>query len=301
MSLIKEFAIEPRVIATWQHFRELWEDFGAGQGRLISKYPLLWKSKVDELARQFSKPVQALAISSKIRRDEHKFLVTGRTYNGADGWLVNALSHMATEPFHAVIACENPTGAGKVLVAGEFAKDEAPYKVVAEDFIPRKAPELAACAGLLLEHCEEIQFVDPYFNPSEPRFRNTFEAMLQLCNTGSLKTLEIHREKPNPFIPGVQKANYCHQLELMVPASATLRVYFWSQNPGGLGLHPRFLLTDLGGIHFENGLDEGDPGEATLVKPLTHEVWQQCRELFCRKSAAFALAPDCIIDVAGRG
>ncbi|MGO8929682.1 MAG: hypothetical protein ACLQU3_22680 [Limisphaerales bacterium] len=301
MSLIKEFAIEPEVVAKWQHFRELWEDFGVAQGRLISKFPIMWKTRVDELATKLSKPVQAATISAKIRRDEHKFLVTGRTYNGVEDWLVNALSHMATQPFHAVIASENPAGAKEVLVAGEFDKDEPPYKVVPEDFIPRKAPDLAACAGLLLEHCEELQFVDPHFNPSEPRFRNTFEAMLQLCNPGLLKTLEIHREKPNPFISGVQEANYRHQLELLVPAGATLRVYFWSQSPGGLGLHPRFLLTDLGGVHFENGLDEGDPGEATLVKPLTHEVWQQCRALFCRQSAAFALAPDCIIDVAGRG
>jgi hypothetical protein len=301
MSLIKEFAIEPRVIATWQHFRELWEDFGAGQGRLISKYPVLWKSKVDELARQFSKPVQAAAISAKIRRDEHKFLVTGRTNSGADAWLVNALSQMAARPFHAVISSENPSGATGVLLAGEFAKDEPPYKVVLEDFVSRKARDLAGCAGLLLEHCEELQFVDPHFDPSEPRFRNTFEAMLQPCNTGSLKVLEIHREKPNPFIPGVQEVKYRRQLELLVPARATLRVYFWSQNPGGLALHPRFLLTDIGGIHFENGLDEGDPGEATLVRPLSHEVWQKCRALFCRQSAAFTLAPDCIIEVAGRG
>ena len=27
--MIREFAIEPEVMATWQHFRELWDDFGA--------------------------------------------------------------------------------------------------------------------------------------------------------------------------------------------------------------------------------------------------------------------------------
>ncbi len=301
MSLIKEFAIEPRVMATWEHFNSLWADFGAGQGRLISKYPVLWKSKVDELARTLSKPVQAASISAKIRRDEHKFLVTGRTYSGTDSWLVNALSHMPTQPFHAVIASENPAGAKEVLVAGEFAKDELPYKVVPEDFVARKARDLAGCADLLLVHCEEIQFVDPHFNPSETRFRNTFEAMLELCNAGSLKVLEIHREKPDPFIPGVQQANYRHQLELLVPANVTLRVFFWSQNPGGLGLHPRFLLTDLGGIHFENGLDEGGPGEATLVKALSHEAWQKCRAFYRQTGAAFAITPDCVISISGRG
>ncbi len=299
MSLIKEFAIEPEVMATWQHFQSLWEDFGVAQGRLISKYPMMWKAKVDELARKFSKPVHATAISARIRRDEHKFLVTGRTYSGADGWLVNALRQMAIKPFHGVIASENLAGSKQVLVAGDFDKDEPPYKVMTEDFVPRKAADLAGCASLLLEHCEEIQLVDPHFDPSEPRFRNTFEAMLQFCNTGALKVLEVHREKPEPFIPGIQQANYRRQLKPLVPAKLTLRVFFWSQNPGGLGLHPRFLLTDIGGIHFENGLDEGGPGEKTLVKPLTHAVWQTCRAFYCKKSNAFALAQDCIIHIAG--
>jgi hypothetical protein len=86
-----------------------------------------------------------------------------------------------------------------------------------------------------------------------------------------------------------------------VPAGLTLKVFFWSQMPGGLGMHPRFLLTDLGGIHFENGLDEGAPGEKTLVKPLTYEIWQQCRSFYCQSSGTFALTPDCIVSISGRG
>ncbi len=301
MSLIKEFAIEPRVMAAWAHFNSLWEDFGAGQGRLISKYPVLWKQRVDELAKTCSRPVQATAISAKIRRDDHKFLVTGRNYRGNDTWLQNALSQTATEPFHAIIAYENTTGANGVLVAGDFPKDEPPYKVVVEDFVPRRAKDLAACASLLLAHCEQIQLIDPHFNPSEPRFRNTFEAMLAVCNTGALKLIEIHREKPDPFIAGVQQANYRHRLAGLVPAGLTAKVFFWSQKPGGLGMHPRFLLTDLGGIHFENGLDEGEPGEKTLVKPVAYQTWQICRAFYREAGGTFALTPDCIISIPGQG
>ena len=79
-----------------------------------------------------------------------------------------------------------------------------------------------------------------------------------------------------------------------------MKVFFWTQVPGGLEMHPRFLLTDLGGMHFENGLDEGGPGEKTLVKPLTHEVWQLCRMFYCAKSGAFALTPGCVVTVQGR-
>src|SRR5262249_20878656 len=117
MSLVKEFAVEPAVMAKWTHFVSLWDDFGVGNGRLISQYPLLWKNKVDELARQLSPPVRASTISAKIRRDSHKFLMTSRTFNGNNDWLTNALSHMPTQPFHAIIALANPMAAKSVLVA----------------------------------------------------------------------------------------------------------------------------------------------------------------------------------------
>ena len=301
MSLIKEFAIEPQVMATWPHFNSLWEDFGVAHGRLISKYPMLWKSKVDELAPKFSKAVQASAISAKIRRDAHKFLDTGRTYDGGSEWLQNALTHMATEPFHAVIATANPKGAQGVLVAGDFDKGEAPYKVMHEDFIPRNAQALADCARLLLANCSELQFVDPYFDAWEPRFRNTFKAMLQFCNPCFLKVVEVHREKPDTYIRDVQQANYRQRLADLVPRKLTLKVFFWSQKPDGMGLHPRFLLTDLGGMHFENGLDEGELGMKTLVKPLSHEIWLQCRSWYGQRGDAFALAPDCILNIPGEG
>ena len=48
MSLVKEFAVEPKVMAMWSYFQSLWEDFGVGKGRLISKYPVRWKEKVAE-------------------------------------------------------------------------------------------------------------------------------------------------------------------------------------------------------------------------------------------------------------
>jgi hypothetical protein len=301
MSLIKEFAVEPRVMATWEHFNSLWPDFGAGQGRLISKYPVLWKSKVDELAERLSKPVRAKAIREKIRRDGYKFLDTGRTYHGGDDWLKNALAQMTIQPFHAIIALENPGGSTGVLVAGDFEKDEPPYQVVTEKFIPRKAAEIAGSARLLLGHCEEVQLVDPYFDPCEPRFSNTFAAMLGLCEARHIKVLEIHQKKPDPFKRDVQESHYHRRLAEMVPKGLTLRVYFWSQHPGGEETHPRFLLTELGGIHFERGLDEGEPGMTTLVKPLSHEAWQKCRRDYSQVGAAFAITPDCVLAIPGQG
>jgi hypothetical protein len=265
----------------------------------------MWKSKVDELARQLSKPVQATAISAKMRRDSHKFLVKSRTYNGTMDWLANACAQMSVDPFHAIIASENPANAEEVLVAEEFAKDEPPFQIAMPgwNWIPRNAAALANCAGLLLNHCEEIRLVDPHFDPSEPRFQKTFAEILRARphNAPRLRLLEIHRERPDPFVVGAQRSKFIRHLAQLFPTGLTLRVFFWQQIPGGLEMHPRFLLTDLGGMNFENGLDEGESGTVTLVTLLDHPVWQKCVSDYCRTGTTFSLGADSLIEIRGEG
>ena len=209
MSLIKEFAIEPKVMAKWEHFNSLWEDFGVGKGRLISKYPPQWRQKVDEeLAKNPIGDIHTHSIKSKIWAGEHKFLVNCRTYAGTMDWLSKACAQMSMDPFHAIIACENPNAGKAVLVAGEFAKDEPPFQIttLGWNWVPRKAEALANCASLLLNHCEAIRFVDPHFDPDTTglrfRYKNTFEAMLSVrySNAPKLRILEIHRRRPEGFV-----------------------------------------------------------------------------------------------------
>ena len=41
----------------------------------------------------------------------------------------------------------------------------------------------------------------------------------------------------------------------------------------GERLHPRYILTNIGGIRYEGGLDPGGPHETTDVSLLTEELW----------------------------
>jgi hypothetical protein len=49
----------------------------------------------------------------------------------------------------------------------------------------------------------------------------------------------------------------------------------WQQIGRGDHLHARYILTDMGGVHFDSGLDEGDPGETTDVRLLSERVYLQ--------------------------
>jgi hypothetical protein len=43
----------------------------------------------------------------------------------------------------------------------------------------------------------------------------------------------------------------------------------------GETLHPRYILTDRGGIRVDHGLDEGEPGETTDIGLLSENLYSQ--------------------------
>jgi len=169
--------------------------------------------------------------------------------------------------------------------------------------VPRTAGALAQCAVMLLRDCEEIRLVDPNFDPAEPRFVETFRAVLALRDPTARppKVLEIHTERKPAFSRGNREHHLRRTFALDVPIGSKLRVCFWEQKPGGERLHARFLLTEQGGLQYDYGLDEGGSGERTIVTLLQHSLWDHiCRD-YAIPSPAFELRPDAIIEVPGQG
>ena len=164
LGMIKEFAVEPSVMADWNHFRVLWEDFGVAKGRLISRYPKTWNRDVYELAQKLNeKPVRAASICETIRQGKNRFIPSRRDYNPNEPWVANATEQMNKKPFHAIVAAANPANHRSVLVAGELDRQDPRYKIDGSNKVPRTAEALAECAALLVKESEEILMVDPNF------------------------------------------------------------------------------------------------------------------------------------------
>ncbi|MBI5772619.1 MAG: hypothetical protein HZA89_02615 [Verrucomicrobia bacterium] len=305
--MIKEFAIEPCVLTDWRNFQSLFDDFGVGKGRLISRYPKDWTKEVDRLlakgeASGLIGPVKAKTIREKIFGQKHKLIPARRDYPSNKTWLENAESCQSSRPFHAIIAEENPRKHQNVIGVDDLDKGTNPYHVQTQIEVKRSAGCLASCAKLLLNVCEEIKFIDPHFDPNERRFRNTFCETLRLHSLApqGLKVCEIHTKRPAEFRREIQLHHFRSRFEADVPSGTTLRVFFWQQNPKGKKLHPRFLLTEFGGLQFDYGLDEGDEGDKTIVTLMEEELWRQAREDYSDSGSAFEIDTDGIIEVAGR-
>lgn len=284
--MIKEFAIQPEVMATWSHFRELRRDFGVGRGRLISVFPLDWKAKVEKLAKDLNQEIKAASILNALNgylyKGDHIFLRTNRPgYKAERDWLDNAERSVLPAPFHAIVAKANPRGVATVLVAGVFDSTTPPYDVRTQLDVPRAPEDLADCCALLLENCEEIRIVDPYFSAINRGFTNTFKAVLDRLGAGrrKLHRLELHVECPEVFDASVQASHYSHAFDRHVSTVNKLRVVFWKDLPEGF--HARYLLTEFGGVKFDWGFDQGNsPQHLNEVLLLEHARFEEITARF---------------------
>ncbi|HEY3853398.1 MAG TPA: hypothetical protein VGO67_03280 [Verrucomicrobiae bacterium] len=272
-------------MAKWEHFNALWSDFGVGCGRLLVEFPGDWRKQVITLADRTLGPVHAHSIKTKLSDQGLRLQkLTGPSGRASEGsaWQKKAVRQQdGDKPFRAIVVRTAHAGSD-VLVAGEFERDVEPWKVNRQDgACPRNAKEMLSRVKLLLRHSEKVKLVDRNFDPSEPRFTRPFGAFIGVRE--KWKSLELHTATPKHFDPDAIRSKYRRKLELDVPKGSTLEVFLWPGLPDGDRMHPRFVLTERGGVYFDYGLDETEgSAETTLVALLEHEVyfkkWQDFSE-----------------------
>lgn len=207
--MIHEFAVEPEVMATWSHFRVLWDDFGVSRGRLLVKFPKEWRRRVYDLARELSPPVRANAICSKLSDSAQRLqrLVGpgGRNFPHPTDWQRSAIENQADKrPFRAIVATRNLSNRPDVLVADELERDHELWRVsTQDDACPRIARDLLLRVETLLRCSDELILVDPHFDPLEPRFARPFESFVGV--RPAWKRLELHTKRPDPYYHEVQE------------------------------------------------------------------------------------------------
>jgi hypothetical protein len=298
--MLHEFAVDPEVMTSWQTVRYLSDHFGVERGRLISRFPSSWKRMVYDACgrRPGLGDIEKAKIIEKIRLLDEKLVSTGRTYDPAMLWLDNAESAHSQRPFRAIIATINPRRHPFVLVVDDLDETVALWNVPREGKVARSAQAMSDCVPLLFQMSRSILFIDPHFTP-EPRFVRPLIKFLQVASDVVQRTgrpfdrIEYHlscKYDASIFI------NNCQGLIHQVPASCAITFFRWKTRKPGEDLHPRYILSDVGGIRFERGLDDGEPGETTDVGALARALYDERWKDFQPASGATAHSTYDLVD-----
>ena len=273
--MLKEYALDPSCLGEWSDFRYLIEKFGVPQGRLIAEFPGKWRKMVYASCRSFSfQQRQKLEFELK-RIKKYGLSRTSRLYDGDHDWLSNALAQHRIQPFHAIISTENDAE-NRVLAASEITEDDPLWGVQRTMVVSRQAEQMAAAVTTLLAAAKRIILIDPHFGPENARHRRPFQAFLRQAVQNrpyGMPSIEVHTQvkSTEEFF-----RDECHsKLNSLIPRGLTVQFIRWTAKQGGQPLHNRYILTDLGGVSFQHGLDDGRAGETDDISLLDRESYEQ--------------------------
>jgi hypothetical protein len=295
--MIYEYALDPELVATWAVDRSAGryfiEKFGLGQPRIVSRYPKRWqalvwnafKSDNDVERARLTELLQRLGEAMVKRRDG--------IWDPDQSWLTNAQNEHRRIPFCALLARANPEAHPQVLIADELDDGTAGWAAPRGRATSRSAPSLAAAVGAMLRVAEVIILVDPHFGPHRPRYVRSLQAFLQAslerrpgAPPSRVEVLCSEDVKSNGTAEYF--AGECRQrLPRCIPAGLRLRVCRLRQRPAGERLHNRYILTDLGGVVFGVGLDEGDAGDTDDINLLDRSQYEERWRQYANDPSAF--------------
>jgi hypothetical protein len=258
--MLHEYALDPNVISTWQSFRYFIENFGVSQGRMLSKYPKKWKKMVYEACSGCPDGTERKRIEEKLMEIDDKLIRCPYPFDTSLPWLTNAEASRGA--FRAIISMINPNNHDNVLIADEIQGSEPLWKVPREKPVPRSAQAMADCAERLLWYAKEILFVDPHFDPAKSRYRNTLKAFIEkISDPAKIRRIEYHLSKR--YASDYFRDELVKRVPCILKEGITITFIRWEEADHGESIHPRYILTDFGGMRFEHGLDE-EPGGPTV-------------------------------------
>jgi len=302
--MVYEYALEPDLVATWCNrldFRYFVTKFGLGEGRMVSRYPKPWKRLVweafksgDDMDRKrIEEIIIRIAERMIIRRDYH--------WDQEKPWLINAENEHQRCPFHAVLARTNPNKHHYVLIADDLGEESSTLWVVQRGLtVQRKAVDMAAAVYPMLSNCTTLILIDPHFGPENVRHRlplkEFFKALFH--NRKTLLPTRVEVQTSVKSESGFFRRTCEECMPAILPKGLTVRFIRWKERSDGEKLHNRYVLTDIGGVNFNIGLDEGKKGETDDVLLLSRKQYEMRWSQYASDNTAFDLVD--YLDIEGQ-
>ena len=163
--------------------------------------------------------------------------------------------------------------------------------------IQRRAEELAECCRPLLENSTEVILVDPYFDPSRRKWTRPLGHFLMCAEKG--KTLSRFEYHLKAHAAGEWFSDECErQFSKNLSEHSEVRFLLWEDEEDPLDLHSRLVLTDVGVMKIDRGLDEDHDGN-TLVTVLNDVEREDLWDRYAKRQNKYDLIDEIVVTQGG--
>lgn len=176
-------------------------------------------------------------------------------------WCQEALSSHKLAPLTGIISSSNTAQEFKqeMLVAPVQKLPSSPWwqQRSPSTRLRRNKKEYAESLNLLFRSAKSIMFIDPHFDPSQPRYHDIISLLGEFYDPTRKPLIEIHRccyrgSGPNrELIDGQEWEDIFRKnfQRLVKNSEFKANVFIWDD------LHDRHIISNLIGFHLGNGLD----------------------------------------------
>jgi hypothetical protein len=292
MTLWHEYAIEPESLENFDRAIKVLAQIGFDKSRLASQFPRKWAKRVRDQANQYT-VMEKHTVTELLAKMGRSLVVRDCKFDGNLSFVENAVAHIPTHEFRAILASRNPDARENILITASNLENSPLWSDVGSAEPERNASSLVVCLRPLLLPASKLVIIDPYWNPVDAKWLNPLREFgtLAFSDSESLEVVEVHccehdhRVGQESFTPFQQN---CEQnLAGIFPNEISVSVIRWRKYQNGRELHDRFILTDLGGVEIKPGIDEGPKGQCYTLKTLTHTECARYEQRFSPGSQTY--------------
>lgn len=274
------FAADPKIGRDALALKFLFSLFGHSCGRYLIDFPASWRADVLK-AREGLGDIEEARLRVLFRRAKEQGIFRpepGLTWNKELDWLPNILRELRNN---------RATLMGLILDAGgPFEEDltvpawpltEVSLPPTAEERIIGAATEYCRVSNPLLIGSTELTFVDPYLDFRKRAVTKVLEPMLEKVRKSSCHRVLLHARAMSGDDIDECVAQAREQLARITrlylsKTPQKIEMLWWDDDKANERMHGRYLLSNKGGIRFDQGFQVLPAGRMVDVAPVSPAV-----------------------------
>ncbi len=251
--VLGEFAVNPACITSNADLSIGLNTFGFEHGAVISDFPNGWHREVSVRATQMPEPDRGNFLT-KLSRLRERAVARVRPSHPGTTWLEQAVASSTARPFHAIL---DEATSDRCVCYTSAIEDENLRAGLRENKVQRNAAALVNALWPLAVSSDRFSIIDPFFRPDSAH-RNFVRELVAARRTAGRSTLflDLHMEfddDPREFRDGSPTCKSAFKdWARGIGQNLVVSLYWWED--GGVGeLHPRYLITERGGVRLDRG------------------------------------------------
>lgn len=300
------YALEPDCYVEWGGVGLLHDAFGFDKGRLVSRFPSDWLTLVKQRIQGMPHGLKMKDAEIRLQQMRRRLIPEhDRSYDRSKVWIENA-THSHSQRNFACVICRQQSGMdSSCLGVDELSETDERWRSKHDEVVDRTPTNISKAASLLIDRSREILFVDPYFMQGQKnlsRWSDSLQSFYSIISASQVPKSRVeYHVRVESDISAIDFAQKC-KTELSASGflpNPSLKILRWYEVLSKDAMHARYILTDVGGLRYDAGLDVGNPGKTTDVSLIGQALWKKRFEQYQVGKSPFKLCDVLVLDPNG--